>query len=104
MRPESTSRIAMPTLASPSTRSDATAGAGWTSLEKSAKAHPSANGNPVRRMAGGISKPFSRLRRAGWEAAVLALLLAGCGRAPDGRQAPGRAGDRPIEVLVANDP
>jgi peptide/nickel transport system substrate-binding protein len=55
-------------------------------------------------MAGGISKPFSRLRRAGWEAAVLALLLAGCGRAPDGRQAPGRAGDRPIEVLVANDP
>ncbi len=55
-------------------------------------------------MARGISKPFSRLRRAGWEAAVLALLLAGCGRATDGRQTPGKAGDRPIEVLVANDP
>ena len=83
---------------------DAVAGAGWTSLEKSATAHASANGNPVRRMGGEISKPFSRLRRPGWEVAVLPLLLVGCGRAPDGWQTPGKAGDRPIEVLVANDP
>ena len=106
----------MPTLASPSARSDAiartaasssgttsaagaaldaVAGAGWTSLEKSATAHPNANRNPVRRMAGGISKPFSRLRRAGWEAAVLALLLAGCGRSAGERQTGWKAATAP---------
>src|SRR5580692_982303 len=131
MRPESTSRIAMPTLAPSSARSEAIArtaasssgttsaagaaldevgGAGWTSLEKSATAHPSANGNPGRRMTEGNSKPFSRLRRAGWEAplltllaALLAALLGACGRADEDRPRP-PASDRPIEVLVSNDP
>jgi peptide/nickel transport system substrate-binding protein len=58
-------------------------------------------------MAGGISKPFSRLRRAAWEAGealVLVSLIAGCGRAAGAGAAPGKEGDRPIEVLVANDP
>ncbi len=55
-------------------------------------------------MAGGISKPFSRLRRAGWEAAVLALLLAGCGRSAGERQTGWKDGDGPLEMLVANDP
>jgi peptide/nickel transport system substrate-binding protein len=51
-------------------------------------------------MAWGI---FSRLRRAGWEAAVLAALALGCGRTGDGRDRP-TEGDRPLEILVANDP
>jgi peptide/nickel transport system substrate-binding protein len=55
-------------------------------------------------MAWGISKAFSRLRRAAWEAAALAALLTACDRDADGRHPPPANGDRPIEVLVANDP
>ena len=77
-------------------------------VEKSASAHPSANRDPERRMREENSKPFSRLRRAGWEApllsrALLAALLGGV-RARR-RTRPGRRrATRPIEVLVANDP
>ena len=65
-------------------------------------------------MAWGISKPFSRPRRAAWEAAARAaweaallcalLGVAACGRDADGRRAAPASSDRPIEVLVANDP
>ena len=90
----------------------AAGGPGRTSGEKSATAHPSASGRPVRRMTGGISKkPLSRLRRAGWEAIVAALfvgseavgaaVLAGCSVHPGGSAA---LRDGPIEMLVASDP
>jgi peptide/nickel transport system substrate-binding protein len=55
-------------------------------------------------MAGRISRPFSRLRRARWEAPLVAGLLAGCGRAGGDGHLPRTEVDRPIEVLVASDP
>ena len=54
----------------------------------------------VRRMAERNGKAFSRLRRAGWEALVVATFTAGCGHRGDAQ----RPRDQPIELLVANDP